>query len=120
MEIYNSDIRSMINFIQLNKDTKYSDINIISKKVLECLHQKLIKKEKYQEIIDYVHITSIKYNIDKISIIKKYLDYIVRDYSNLITSDFLDFCEVILHTDDTSIQRIVKYMIYELQHQYLL
>tara|TARA_B110000285_G_C15122779_1_gene618211 strand:+ start:1203 stop:2153 length:951 start_codon:yes stop_codon:yes gene_type:complete len=120
MDIYKSDIRSMINFIQLNKDSKYSDINIISKGILECLHQKFIKKEKYEEIIEYMHITSIKYNIDKISIIKKYLDYVVRDYGQLVSNDFLSFCEVILHTEDTSIQRIIKYMIYELQHQYSL
>ena len=67
-----------------------------------------------------MHITSIKYNIDKISIIKKYLDYVVRDYGQLVSNDFLSFCEVILHTEDTSIQRIIKYMIYELQHQYSL
>ena len=118
MEIYNSDIRSMINFIQLNKDTKYNDINIISREVLECLHQKFFKMEKYEKIIEYIHITSIQYNIDKISIIKKYLDYVVRNHSAVITNEFLRFCETILHNEDTTIQRIIKYMIYELQYQY--
>ena len=95
-KLYKSDIRSMINFMQSNS----SNINfsIIDDDVWENLTDKILKKNKIDVLISDTHNISIKYNIDKKNIIKDYLNYIIRNKSNLITSQFLYFIENIMHS----------------------
>ena len=70
-KLYRSDIRSMINFIQSNQDIvkshseAESSICIIDNDVWETLFEKLTKREKLENNCAYVHLISIKYNIDK-------------------------------------------------------
>ena len=84
-KLYRSDIRSMINFIQSNQDIvknhseAESSICIIDNDVWETLFEKLTKREKLENNCAYVHLISIKYNIDKKNIIKDFLNYIIRN-----------------------------------------
>ena len=105
-KLYRSDIRSMINFIQSNQDIvkNHSDaessICIIDNDVWETLFEKLSKREKLENNCAYVHLISINYNIDKKNIIKDFLNYIIRNKSTNITSDFLNFAENLMHSQN--------------------
>ena len=104
----------MINFMQSNS----SNINfsIIDDDVWENLTDKILKKNKIDVLISDTHNISIKYNIDKKNIIKDYLNYIIRNKSNLITSQFLDFIENIMHSQESNTQIFINYSLSKLSY----
>jgi len=116
-QLYKSDIRSMINFMQSNQynfklnDDNFNNnlnFNIIDNNIWELLTNKL-KKDKLEDLNSYVNSVSIKYNIDKKNIIKDYLNYIIRNKSSLITPQFLNFVENLMHSQESNNQTFVNY-----------
>jgi replication factor C subunit 3/5 len=114
--LYKSDMRSMINFMQSNQD-KFKlnhlnddnlNFNIIDNNIWESLTNKL-KKDKLEDLNSYVNSVSIKYNIDKKNIIKDYLNYIIRNKTNIITPKFLNFVENLMHSQESNNQTFVNY-----------
>jgi replication factor C subunit 3/5 len=106
--IYHSDIRSMINFIQLNQGlvTGEWDRRIMSNALLEELHRDL-RSKPVVELIQKVHTIAVQYNIDKKNILLKYFDYVVRHYPHLITVSFLERMELCVHNQD--IDAVIHY-----------
>jgi len=99
-KLYKSDIRSMINFMQSNQNIVKddSDFHIIDNEVWENLLEMLLKREKLNNIKNFVHTMSIQYNIDKKNIIKDFLNYIIRSHPQHLCSDFLNFIENLMHS----------------------
>jgi replication factor C subunit 3/5 len=119
--IYHSDIRSMINFIQLNQNLTEWEKNIISKSVWEKIHSLLFDKTvKEDDIINYIHDVSIKYNRDKKNIIQTYFNYIIKNYESLVEPEFMNIAEKIIHNNDTKIEYIVGYFVYFTRKHYSL
>jgi replication factor C subunit 3/5 len=114
-KLYRSDIRSMINFIQSNQDIvknhseAESSICIIDNDVWETLFEKLTKREKLENNCAYVHLISIKYNIDKKNIIKDFLNYIIRNKSKIVNHDFLNFVENLMHSQNLNNNNHIYY-----------
>ena len=120
-KLYKSDIRSMINFIQSNQSNFKNDIlnndlniNIIDDNVWESLTNKIIEKTSLNILVSEIHNISIKYNIDKKNIIKDYLNYIIRNKSHIVTSDFLVFVENLTHSQESNNQIFVNYSLVRL------
>ena len=111
-KMYNSDIRSMINFMQLNQNITDWESNIITDTIWENMYNILLgstKKTTSQEIVEYINMISIQYNTDKKNIIKQYFNYIIRNKKECITSKFLNVVEVIMHSNDSNISHILQY-----------
>jgi replication factor C subunit 3/5 len=117
-KLYKSDIRSMINFMQSNQSNFKNDddnfnnnlnFNIIDDNVWESLSNKIFEKNSFDILVSDIHNISIKYNIDKKNIIKDYLNYIIRNKSNIITSEFLEFVENLMHSQESNNQTFVNY-----------
>jgi DNA polymerase III delta prime subunit len=113
-KIYNSDIRSMINFMQYNQDILNSEFKIIDNCVWEDITNKIQNKIALNLIITYIQTISIKYNMDKKNIIKDYLNYIVRNKQQYITPDFLIFVENIMHFPECKNTHFVNYSLSKL------
>jgi len=120
-KLYKSDIRSMINFMQSNQEiikldsnNVKSTINIIDNQVWEKLTLYFQKKEKIETIFKFIYEISSKYNIDKNNIIKDYLNYLIRNYSNLLSSDFLNFVENIMHVEENNNKIYIQYSLHKL------
>ena len=122
--LYKSDIRSMINFIQSNQNGfKLSNendsnpdtliFNIIDNTVWDNITNKLKNKETISFIYNYIYDISLKYNIDKKNIIKDYLNYIIRNNEN-ITNEFLNFVENIMRSQDCNNQTYILYSLSKL------
>jgi DNA polymerase III delta prime subunit len=118
--LYRSDIRSMINFMQLNNEygggnvakKKHTgmNLNIISDMVWETIYQMLAKGSNAMLVIQYIHDASIQYNIDKRTILTSYFEYTIRNKSHLITCDYLKVVEDIVHIhDDVPMENILMY-----------
>ena len=121
--IYNSDVRSMINFIQLNQNLQESDwkTNVMNNKLLEILHKHLIKPKtetSHIELIKFMHSISIQYNVDKKHIIQSYFNFIIRNHKDLITLDLLSFMEEIVHNPDAGLETLLHYFYLKLNEFY--
>jgi len=109
--IYKSDIRSIINFIQLNQNlsVNYEDY-IINNAVWENIHNLLNNTQSTNsEMISYIHNISSIYNIDKKNIIQSYFNYIIRNYDNLISPKILSIIETIIHNYDNKSDCTINY-----------
>jgi replication factor C subunit 3/5 len=117
--MYQSDIRSMINFLQLNQNlTEWTDSIIHSgvwAKLNTMLHQTDIT---ISNINTYIHQISIKYNMDKRQIIQSYFYYIIRNCSDIVSTEFLDIMENCLHNYDVNIESLIEYFYYKLSKYY--
>lgn len=122
-KLYNSDIRSMINFMQSNQDivkkqsnaddptNETIDFNIIDNDVWENIITKLSHNEDIESICSYIYSISTKYNIDKKNIIKDFLNYIIRNNPKIVTSDFLNFVENLMHSQNINNNSHIYYSI---------
>jgi len=119
--IYQSDIRSMINFIQLNQNLSQSewDDKIVNKYILEEIHTKLSNSnEKIVDIVNYIHLNSKQINIDKSTIMNNYFDFIIRNKHKLVTPAFLNIVSDILHCNDAKIDIKIGYFCNQLRLLY--
>jgi DNA polymerase III delta prime subunit len=108
-KMHNSDIRSMINFIQLHQNGNGIESNIITTGIWIKLKE-IIEDTSSDDIQKYIHDISITYNVDKKTIIKQYYDYIIRNHPEKITPKYLRDIEVIMHMDGTDCDNIINYM----------
>ena len=114
-KIYKSDIRSMINFMQSNQDILSSDdFHIIDNVIWEELSLLLKNKNTLLTLNSFIQDISIKYNIDKKNIMKNYLNYIIRNIPELISTDFLNFVENIMHFSECKNSHFINYCLTKL------
>lgn len=97
-KLYKSDMRSMINFIQLcvQSNLKLEDeINIINDKICEDIEAKIIG----DQLIDqkYLYEISLINNIEKNNLIKIIFNYIIKKKKEKVTPKFLKYMENIIH-----------------------
>jgi len=113
--LYGSDMRSMINFMQSNQNVVDSHFNIIDTTVWETLHDHFVKRLQLAALDSYIQDISINYNIDKKNIIKDYLNYIIRNKPHLITCEFLNFIENIMHNQEFKNSNYIHYALSRLK-----
>ena len=116
-ELFKSDIRSMINFMQTNQDIiKIKDntidnsiLYVIDNDVWENVTNRFIQKEDKNKIFEYISEVSVKFNMNKKNIIKSYVNYIIRNKPQYINEIFLNFVEYIMHLDDAYNSKLYIY-----------
>ena len=113
-QLYRSDIRSMINFMQSNQNIRDDDFNIIDETVWNNLFNKIQNDDTLDNLILFVNQTSVKYNIDKKNIIKDFLNYIIRNKEFMVTAKYLNFIENIIHFEDCKNSYYVNYSLIRL------
>ena len=112
-KLFNSDIRSMINYMQSN-DTNINEKKIIKHELWEEITQTIFDNE-YSYIVDYIRDISIEYNIEKKNLLKNYLNYLIRYNPEIVTKEFLKFVEYIMHLSDNNINYLLPYSIIHLK-----
>jgi len=120
-KLYKSDIRSMINFLQSNQNIINTDFYIIDNNVWLLLHELFANhKSTVTDIKNKIHCISIDYNIDKKNIIKDFINYIIRNKQEYITSEFLNFIENIMHFQECKNNCYINYTVIRLREFFLL
>ena len=106
---YQSDIRSMINYIQLNENNhEVNHKNIINNKILQQFHNYLLKTQNINRIIQYIHNLSINYNASKAEIIKIYVQFLLNK-PKFVRQELLNIVEEFLHSPDVDIENLLLY-----------
>lgn len=106
---FSSDIRSMINFIQLNQQNKDLEHTIVTSALWEEMYL-LLKNEKKKSFKQKVYDISSQYNIDKITIIKEYAMYILRNKPECVTTELLDDLEMVFHSNNLIIDNVLDFL----------
>ena len=114
-DTYQSDIRSMINFMQLSQTTGSNatgslGAQMISVKEWNHLHRLLRGDSK--DAINYIGLLSETRKTNKKQIILSYANYIIRNFLHEIDENILIIFEKIAHaSDDMNIGDIVRYFV---------
>jgi replication factor C subunit 3/5 len=109
--LFNSDMRSMINYMQSNQHFIIQNeiiSNVIWNQMIDLC------KENCQSAINEVSIISKKYNMEKKNVLKNLMNYIVRNKPHLINDIFLTSCKNITHSQDCNTSYLLNYFFAEL------
>ena len=121
---YQSDIRSMINFIQLNANS------FVNSGEPEKIHSKIVRSENWRTLHEllfecstraemYIHHISVHFNIDKRNILNMYFNYVLRTYPKVVNNEWLTIAENVVHTtDDVEIKHVLTYFCISLSNFY--
>jgi len=111
--LYKSDIRSMINYLQLNKNKEQI---VITEKIWNTLLEMIVcDKDEYspQIVNDKINSIANNYNINIKNIVTEFLNYIIRHHKKYITGEFLKFCESMMHIHDINTKYYTNFFIYK-------
>jgi len=110
ISLYKSDMRSMINFLQSNQHVLKKDktIKVLNKCVFDNISENIKRMSRLDE---YFLELSKTYNCDIKHIVKKYINYTIRNKKIIINSDYLNFVENILHLDEFDINHFINYFL---------
>ena len=125
-DVYKSDIRSMINFLQLNQymDFERWKENVMNNDVFEQIHELLNSDDySFDKLVTKINTITTNYNIDPRNLIIKYLDYFIKYALNsnekrLISLQFLEIVNHIVHCSDLQNEDLVFYFASKLQPYY--
>lgn len=106
--LYKSDIRSMINYMQSNQNSLQNH-KVITNSTMDQLTAVIgANIAAGNQMLDEM---SERYNMDTKNIIKSYLVYIIRFKPEYLTDEFLKFTEFVMHIDDSNVDYIKRYSV---------
>jgi replication factor C subunit 3/5 len=126
---FNSDIRSMINYMQTNQDN-IQQINVITNDVWSQMTDLFIEadvivndggstKTNVDKLMDYFRDVSETYCIEPRTIMKLYFYYIIRNRTEYVTPDFLNTVEHIIHLHNIRTEYIIQYFILNVRKYFM-
>ena len=107
-KMYKSDIRSMINYIQSNKNM-IVNIKVLNSSIWSDLTALLQIKNNHINILKKFEDIGKTYNIDIKNIIKDYLNYIIIEQPIYINTQIINFIESVMHTKDINVHYFKTY-----------
>ena len=111
-QLFNSDIRSMINYMQSN-EKMINDKKIIKNELWNNLIYSM-QNESHEFNNKRISDISIEYNIEKNNVLKNFLNYIIRSKKQYISRNFLLFVENIMHMTECKQDYLLNYSIIKL------
>ena len=110
--LFNSDVRSIINYIQLNEKIINNEESVyMNRSVLEEIHKYITCNENDNlHFVIFIREVSIKYNIDERSVIQKYINHLILYYPDVSNSYFIQSIEIILHRHDIPLKIHMMYL----------
>lgn len=99
-DYYKNDIRSMINFLQVDKKNRKTNI-IIDNNCYNEITEMLKKNISHTKIENKINYYSLKYKMEKYLIIKKYLKYLVYD-KNIFNEALINMIEYSYHSNQNN------------------
>jgi len=107
---YASDLRSMINFMQINKEST-NDCKIVGPKSWLKLINYIKQNENIGCICSLISEISRTHNIDKNSIIKDFIYFLILNYSNKFSQNALHELENCIHSIDINEEYLIRYCV---------
>ncbi len=112
-QLYKSDIRSMINYMQSNHNINGTH-KVLDDKLWETFTNILCQDDFREKGPVFLDTISNDYNIETKNLIKDYMNYIIRYKSRFLTKEFLAFAEFITHLQDPNVDHFKIYSVIRL------
>ena len=109
--LFNSDLRSMINYMQSNQHVSFKH-EIISDKTWNDLLDSC--KLSCEDAINKLNFISQVQNVEKKHILKNLMNYIIRNKSDLVNDIFLTTCKNITQNQEACLEYLLNYFFSEL------
>ena len=122
-EMHQSDIRSMLNYLQsicVSRDPEQGERDIQVQMITETdwaeIHRLFLSSScSAHEISRFIGNLSVAYNIHKKNIMHQYLNYVIRKHAHLISSPFLTVAESVAHvSEDMPVEHLLNYFVLHL------
>jgi len=104
----------MVNFLQSNQNMT-RPLNIVQNQQWIHVLSLLQNKKTIQEAAAYTQNISAKYNLDKKNLIKNLFNFCIRHCQEIVTTEFLEFTENLIHSLDCKDQVFVTYALLKLK-----
>ena len=111
---FNSDIRSMINYMQTNQDAHSGHLAIATETNWDEITADLKKGTSIahvQTVCEKLKSMSHRCNLDRKHMIKIYANHIMRREPNLITQELLNKLENVMHANECNVDHIMQYVV---------
>lgn len=110
---FNSDIRSMINYMQTNQDANTVQHVIITDSTWnEITNELKTGVDSANRVFDKISALSIECNSGKKNMMKMYVNYLIRNHPELITASILNKIENVMHVVECNIDHFTHYLIF--------
>ena len=114
-KLFQSDIRSMVNFLQANHLN--NNIQVINKDVWEDILNSLINENK-TKCIDKINMKSIEYNQQLNKIIEGIINYLIFNKEIFLKQSFITFFKCIIHKSDINDKYLLNYFVLQFKELY--
>ncbi len=110
-DLHDSDIRSMINYMQTNQNN-IKNYKIINRIVWENLYKTITNKNNsINKIYKYIVEISKEYNNEPLLLMINLLMYMIYNHKDLVTSNILRYYENTIHDKNTDLVYVIKSLI---------
>ena len=109
-QLYRSDIRSMINCLQTQQNI-VDIMPIVTRNIWTNLYSSFIQGDKMHIIKQMIMDISENYKINYNTIIKLFLNYLVRHHSEILSEQFLIMVENLMHMKEGNPEYNINYLI---------
>jgi replication factor C subunit 3/5 len=110
---FNSDIRSMINYMQTNQDTStdHHHVIITDSTWNDITNELKAGGDSVNLVYNKINALSLQCNSGKKNMMKMYANYLVRNHPQLITSSLLNKIENVMHVVECDVDHLMHYLI---------
>jgi DNA polymerase III delta prime subunit len=108
---FNSDIRSMINYMQTNQDVNVGQHVILTDSTWDEITRDLTGMSAVRPVCDKINRISRQCNSDRKNMMKNYVNYLIRKHPELITTDLLNKVENVMHAAECNTDHMMHYLI---------
>ena len=121
---FNSDIRSMINYMQTNQDN-IRQISVITNDIWSHMTELFMASVSEQsgigvpQLIDNFRDVSLTYCVEPRTLMKLYFYYIIRNRPEFVNPDFLNSVEHMIHLHNIRSEYIVQYFILSVRKYFI-
>lgn len=114
-KMFQSDVRSMVNFLQLHQNNNAWDLYVINDVIWEELYSFFLKGRDEQVIIQWIlNITNYSGNMDIKTCFRKFFHFIITNHTEMVNSHILNIAETLLHPIDTN-EYMLPYFVSQLK-----
>jgi DNA polymerase III delta prime subunit len=114
-KMFLSDVRSMVNFLQLHQNDNAWDLYVINDVIWEELYSLFLNCDDDNEIIKWLlNITNYSGNMDIKTCIRKFFHFIITNHSEMINYNILNIAETLLHPVETN-EYMLPYFVSQLK-----
>ena len=114
-KMFQSDVRSMVNFLQLHQNDNAWDLYVINDVIWEELYSLFLTCDDDNVIISWIlNITNYSGNMDIKTCIRKFFHFIITNHSEMVHCDILNIAETLLHPVETN-EYMLPYFVSQLK-----